>query len=62
MERSLNTFTSVLAKIDEGQGTLGRLVNDSTLYFEFHQTLREMGALATDIRERPQRYINLRVF
>lgn len=62
MERSLDTFTSVLAKIDEGQGTLGRLVNDSTLYLEFHQTLREMGALATDIRERPQRYINLRVF
>ena len=62
MERSLNTFTSVLTKIDEGRGTLGRLVNDSSLYFEFHQTVREMGALATDIRERPQRYINLRVF
>ncbi len=62
MERSLGTFNSVLAKIDEGRGTLGRLVNDSTLYFEFHQTLKEMGALAADIRERPQRYINLRIF
>lgn len=62
MEASLGTLNSVLAKIDAGSGTLGLLVNDTSLYFRMHETLREMGALATDIRERPQRYINLRVF
>lgn len=62
MERSLDSFGSVMTKIDQGQGTFGRLVNDSSLYFEFHQAVREMGALATDIRERPQRYINLKIF
>ncbi len=62
MERSIGALESVLAKIDRGQGTLGRLVNDSSLYFQFHETLREMGALATDIRERPTRYINLKIF
>lgn len=62
MERSVGSLESVLAKIDQGQGTLGRLVNDSSLYIVFNQTLREMGALATDIRERPSRYINLKIF
>ena len=57
-----HSFASVMAKIDQGQGTLGRLVNDSSLYMEFHQTLREMRLLAGDIRERPGRYINLRIF
>lgn len=62
MEQSIGTLGSVLAKIDAGDGTLGLLVNDSSLYLRMHETLREVGALATDIRERPQRYINLRIF
>jgi phospholipid/cholesterol/gamma-HCH transport system substrate-binding protein len=62
MQVGLGSFASVMAKIDGGQGTLGRLVNDSSLYMEFNQTLRELGALTTDIRERPSRYINLRIF
>jgi phospholipid/cholesterol/gamma-HCH transport system substrate-binding protein len=62
MHEGLGSFASVMAKIDDGQGTLGRLVNDSSLYMEFNQTLREIGALTTDIRERPTRYINLRIF
>lgn len=60
--RSLDSFANVMAKIDDGQGTLGRLVNDSSLYMEFEQALREMRLLAGDIRERPGRYINLRIF
>jgi phospholipid/cholesterol/gamma-HCH transport system substrate-binding protein len=62
MEQSLGSFASVLDKIDSGNGTLGRLVNDTTMYYELSHTLREMRALATDVRERPTRYINLRIF
>jgi phospholipid/cholesterol/gamma-HCH transport system substrate-binding protein len=62
MEETLGSFASVLGKIDSGRGTLGMLVNDSSMYYEMSQTLREMRALATDIRERPGRYINVRIF
>lgn len=62
LEQSLGSFSSVMAKIDNGSGTLGRLVNDGTMYEEMNNTLREMRALAADIRERPSRYINVRVF
>lgn len=62
LERTLLTMTSILAKIDGGEGTLGRLVNDSSLYLEVEETLREFRQLATDIRERPGRYLDLRIF
>jgi len=62
LEDSLGSLSSVIGKIDGGRGTLGMLINDSSLYMEMNQTLREMRMLAGDIRERPQRYISLRIF
>ncbi len=62
MQSSLESFGSITDKIDSGAGTLGMLVNDSTLYHEMNNTLREIRALATDVRERPTRYFNVRVF
>jgi hypothetical protein len=32
------------------------------MFYEFNHTLREVRALATDIRERPNRYITVRIF
>jgi phospholipid/cholesterol/gamma-HCH transport system substrate-binding protein len=62
LETSMDAFARIIDKIDRGEGTLGRLVNDSSLYTEFNQTLREFRLLAGDIRERPGRYISLRIF
>jgi phospholipid/cholesterol/gamma-HCH transport system substrate-binding protein len=62
MEESIGSLASVIGKIDNGHGTLGRLVNDSTTIYELNHTLREVRALATDIRERPSRYITVRIF
>jgi phospholipid/cholesterol/gamma-HCH transport system substrate-binding protein len=62
MEQSLSSFASLLGKIDDGSGTLGRLVNDTTMYSELNLTLREFRSLASDIRERPGRYFSVRVF
>ncbi len=62
MQTSLESFGSIAGKIDSGAGTLGMLVNDSTLYRDMSNALRELRALAADVRERPGRYINVRVF
>ena len=62
LDASLERLRSITTKIDGGAGTLGLLVNDSSLYVEMNETLREIRALATDIRERPSRYIDLRLF
>jgi phospholipid/cholesterol/gamma-HCH transport system substrate-binding protein len=62
MEQSVGSLASIMNKIDNGNGTLGRLVNDSTTLYELNHTLREVRALAADIRERPGRYITVRIF
>lgn len=62
MERSVGSLESVFRKIDLGQGTLGRLVNDTTLYFQLNGAAREIRVLAADVRANPRRYINLEIF
>ncbi len=62
MEQSFTSLASVLTKIDSGQGTLARLVNDPSLYVELENTLREVRLLATDVRENPRRYVTIDIF
>ncbi|NIP79906.1 MAG: MCE family protein [Gemmatimonadetes bacterium] len=62
MELSLTSLASVMDKIDRGQGTLGRLVNDTTLYGEMSATLREVRFLASDVRENPKKYVSIEIF
>ncbi len=62
IEQSAGSLASITRKIDLGQGSLGRLVNDSTLYLEFWGAAREFRTLAADVRARPRRYINLEIF
>lgn len=62
MERSLAPLESVLSKVDRGQGTLGRLVNDTSLYAELNGAARELRALATDMKANPKRYLTIDVF
>lgn len=62
MDASLVSLASVLDKIDRGQGTLGLLVNDTSLYGELNATLRDLQLLTTDIRENPKRYVTVEIF
>jgi flagellin-like hook-associated protein FlgL len=62
LERSIGTFETLIGQIDPNRGTLGLMLNDSSLYRNLSVTVRELGLLATDIRERPQRYINVHIF
>lgn len=62
MDRSLVSLASVLDKIDRGEGTLGRLVNDTTLYSELSTTLREVRSLTADVRANPKDYLTVEVF
>lgn len=62
MDSSMESLASVLAKIDGGEGTLGLLVNDTTLYGEWNATLREVRFLTADIRANPKKYVTVEIF
>ena len=62
LNSSAESFESIASKIDRGEGTLGLLVNDSSLYLELMRTTESIGLLTTDIRENPGRYLKLAIF
>ncbi len=53
---------NIMAKIDSNEGTLGRLVNDTTVYGDLHELSQSLKDLLDDMRERPGRYFNVKVF
>jgi phospholipid/cholesterol/gamma-HCH transport system substrate-binding protein len=62
MDHGLSSFASVMEKIDRGEGSLGRLINDDSLHDELAAALREMRELTADVKLNPRKYINVRIF
>lgn len=62
LEATLNNLNAVLAKVESGDGTLGKLVNDQTLYNNLSEASRELDLLLQDFRLNPKRYVNVSVF
>jgi hypothetical protein len=57
-----NAMSSILEKMDAGEGSFGKAVNDTTLHNDLHEVLLSMRRLLDDMRERPGRYFRLKVF
>jgi phospholipid/cholesterol/gamma-HCH transport system substrate-binding protein len=62
LARATNSLEVVMGRIERGEGTLGRLSVDDSLYTELTGTLEQLSALAQDLRENPQRYVRLSIF
>lgn len=62
LSRASRSLETILQRMEEGEGTLGRLSEDEALYESLDGALAEIERLARDIRENPDRYINLRLF
>jgi phospholipid/cholesterol/gamma-HCH transport system substrate-binding protein len=59
------TFTraeEILAKVDEGDGTVSRLIEDPQMASEIEEMVTELKTLLQDIRENPRRYVRLSIF
>jgi len=56
---SLNTS---LQKLNSGNGTASKLMNDSSFYHELQNTLISINTLVDDVKVHPKRYINISVF
>jgi phospholipid/cholesterol/gamma-HCH transport system substrate-binding protein len=52
---------SLVSKLDHGNGTAAKLVNDSKLYDEASATLKSLRELLEDFKANPKKYINVRV-
>ncbi|MDT8435136.1 MAG: MlaD family protein [Gemmatimonadota bacterium] len=63
LDETSRALASILGKVDRGEGSLGRMVNDTTLYVRLNGALsnleaasEEIALLTRDVRERPEHY------
>lgn len=60
---SLSTSLKNLTfKLESGEGTIGQLLNDTTLYQEIKKTTQSVDSLISDIKKHPKRYLKFSVF
>lgn len=62
LQKSAESVSSVVEKIDNGEGTLGLLVNDPGLYEDLRSATQSLNSLTQDIMQNPGRYLKLSIF
>jgi phospholipid/cholesterol/gamma-HCH transport system substrate-binding protein len=55
-------LASITQKIDKGEGTAGRFINDKELYDNLNKSSLELQMLLKDLQKNPSRYVNISVF
>lgn len=48
---------TLLGRMNRGEGTLGRIATDTTMYHDLHALSVALTALLTDLREHPDKYL-----
>ena len=56
---TMKDLNAVLAKVNQGGGSLGQLLNDKKLYENLEATTKNMSLLLQDLRLNPKRYVNV---
>jgi len=50
------------SKIEGREGTLGQLLNDTTLYEQIKKTTQDVDSLILDIKKHPKKYLKISIF
>jgi len=61
-EEASQNLTVLLADINQGKGTLGKLAKDDAIANELESTIKSVNALVEDLKKNPSRYVNISVF
>ncbi|HRH12133.1 MAG TPA: MlaD family protein [Bacteroidia bacterium] len=61
-DRSLKQLNTMITRINEGQGTMGKLAKNDSLYNNLNKSSSDLDKLLKDLRINPERYIHFSVF
>jgi len=62
LEGTLHNFEAIMSKIEKGEGSIGKLLNDEQLYKNLEGASKELEELLRDLKENPKRYVHISVF
>lgn len=55
-------LNSLLASLENGNGTAGKLLSDTLLYSDLRRLTMRLDSLTADFKKNPRKYINLEIF
>lgn len=61
-QQSIEGLNRIVANLEAGQGSAGKLLKDDSLYTNLSRTMLDLDKLLLDFRLAPKRYIHLSVF
>ncbi len=59
---SIESLRAILQKVENGEGSVGKLVHDEALYVNLNEALENLAILLADLQANPKKYINVTVF
>lgn len=59
---ALTQVSVIMTKVNKGEGTLGMLVNNDSLYRKLDKSAEDLDKLLIDLRMNPERYVRVSVF
>ena len=62
LNETVKGLNLIVSSIENGKGTLGKIVNDESLYESLMDASDELESLLSDLKNHPKRYINLSIF
>jgi phospholipid/cholesterol/gamma-HCH transport system substrate-binding protein len=62
MEVASNQLKTILSNLEQGEGTVGKLLNDDGLYNELLHSSESLEALLTDLKDNPKKYVHFSLF
>lgn len=61
-QKAVGDIQLIVDKMQRGEGTLGQLVNNDSLYLNLEHSLYSLNELLVDLKANPKKYINVTVF
>jgi phospholipid/cholesterol/gamma-HCH transport system substrate-binding protein len=62
LKRSSDSLETVMARLERGEGTLGKLSKDEALYNNLNEAVGNINKLVDDVRKQPKKYLKLSLF
>lgn len=60
--KTLSEFSKISYKINNGEGTIGMLINNDSLYNNLNNLAADLDSLVIDLNENPKRYVHFSLF
>jgi len=60
--KAIGELAIIMEKINRGEGTVGALIHNDSLYFHIEKSMSDLNKLLEDIKLHPKKYVRLTIF